>query len=325
MFHLCWSYVRNYYYCIANKPQLTGIILMLHRVCDKDDNRLFPNENMKVSPSVLDAFLRQAKEKYDFVRLEEVPERMKARQTRPFMAFTMDDGYFDNYTNALPIFKKYNIPYTIFVTTDFPDREAILWWYVLEDLLFEYPELKLSNGISYPSRTFEEKMLSFMAIRSEILKLDQFCIEKELGNLFPDYNIDWKGMCKSLCLSWDDIVKLKNEPLVTLGAHTQHHCNLKQLKTIDDVKSEVMSGVNILAKHIGSRPSVFAYPFGTANESGEREFKALSELDDIILSVRSCGGPVTDRHSDLYSLPRIMLTDKTKISDFRFFKGVYVD
>lgn len=42
------------------------------------------------------------------------------------MVFTMDDGYKDNYTNALPIFKKYNVPYTIFVTTNFPDRQAIL-------------------------------------------------------------------------------------------------------------------------------------------------------------------------------------------------------
>lgn len=84
----------------------------------------------------------------------------------------------------MPIFKKYNVPYTIFVTTNFPDRQAILWWYILEDLLLDHTEIILSDGKIYPSSTYEEKVSSFMEIRSVILKLDQLNLEDQLNELF---------------------------------------------------------------------------------------------------------------------------------------------
>ena len=51
------------------------------------------------------------------------------------IVFTLDDGYLDNYTNALPIFIKYNVPFTIYITTSFPDHKFTMWWYALEDII----------------------------------------------------------------------------------------------------------------------------------------------------------------------------------------------
>jgi len=41
--------------------------------------------------------------------------------TPKFICITLDDGYRDNYENAYPIFKKYNIPFCIYITTGFID------------------------------------------------------------------------------------------------------------------------------------------------------------------------------------------------------------
>lgn len=87
---------------------------MLHRVADWDDNNIIWNENMKVSPAKLDAILSEISRKYDVIRLEDVPSRLVSNHKRKFAVFTMDDGYKDNLTNALPVFKKHNLPYTIF-------------------------------------------------------------------------------------------------------------------------------------------------------------------------------------------------------------------
>ena len=241
------------------------------------------------------------------------------------MIFTMDDGYKDNYTNALPIFKKFNVPYTIFITTNFPDRQAILWWYVLEDLLLNNEEIILSDGRKYAAGNFDEKISSFMEIRSEILKLNQLNLKDQLNHLFVNYQINWESKCESLCLSWEDIKNLSHEPLVTLGAHTQHHYNLKQLKTEADIIQEVKSGIEIFYSHIGSYPTVFAYPFGSELEASIREFKTLSQIEGLELSVRSVGGFVTEKNiSERFSLPRLMLTDKMKINSLKYYKDIYI-
>ena len=120
-----------------NKGAL-GVVLMLHRVAEYNKSRLVPNEDLKVSP----AFLQKTIDKYKkagftFLSLDEVYDVIKEKNKieKPFVAFTLDDGYLDNYTTAYPIFKRNNVPFCIFVATDFPDKRAILWWISIENLI----------------------------------------------------------------------------------------------------------------------------------------------------------------------------------------------
>lgn len=295
---------------LFDNPTELGTIYMLHRVDTKDEQKLSANENMKVSPEFLERFINRLKEQgVRFLKLEDLPKYAKKYKKEKFVVFTMDDGYKDNYTQALPVFKKQNVPYTIFLTTDFPDNKAVLWWYELEELLLKNTEVILSNGNTYSARTREEKEASFLEIRSEILKLNQLDIINELNSLFSNYSINWTQKCRELCLSWDDVNSLKKEKLVTIGAHTEHHYNLKQLETMNDVKNEVLSGMKRCKQQTDLRSNVFAYPFGYITECGEREFNALSELP-FKLAVRSYGGTVRVKDlKNLYSLPREFLTE----------------
>ena len=289
---------------------------MLHRVDEYEEGHLWCNEHMKITPDFLDKVLGLLKEKFDIIPLTEVPARLQQKNKRKFVAFTMDDGYKDNFTKALPVFKKYNAPYTIFITTNFPDRQAILWWYELEDLLLKNDSITLSNGITYNSRNYDEKCNSFLKIREEILKLNQLDLINELNKLFANYTINWTGKCEELCLSWDDIKLLKNEKLVTLGAHTKNHYNLKQLDTENDVKNEILNGVERLQEIAGIKPIVFAYPFGSSNEAGEREYKILNGLD-FVCSCIAYGGACSKKSKNLSALPRYMMNKDFKIKDLK--------
>lgn len=306
-----------YHHTLKRPSKSLGFIFMLHRVDDFEEGHLWCNEHMKVSPGFLDSSISSIKEEYDIISLSEVPQRLLQKNKRKFIVFTMDDGYRDNFTKALPIFKKHNVPYTIFVTTGFPDKKALLWWYELEDLLLKNESVMLSNGVIYPAHNYQEKCDSFMKIREEILKLNQLDLENELNKLFSNYKINWTSQCEKLCLSWDDIKALKNEPLVTIGAHTKHHYNLKQLATENDVKEEAQAGVDLLKQKAGINPTVFAYPFGSSSETGEREFKVLSEFS-FACSCIAYGGPCTKKNTqNLSSLPRIMFKQEFKLEDLK--------
>lgn len=306
-----------YHHTIKRKQKSLGYIIMLHRVDEYEKGHLWCNEHMKITPVFLEKQIQQLKEEFDFIPLSKVPERLKQKNIRKFIVFTMDDGYKDNYTKALPVFKKYNVPYTIFVASDFPDKKAILWWYELEDLLLNNTSIKLSNGITYQARFYEEKCESFLKIREEILKLNQLDLENELNKLFDGYNIKWTSKCEELCLSWNNINQLKKEPLVTIGAHTQHHYNLKELETEEDVRNEVISGFNRVKEMTDIESPVFAYPFGSPSEAGDREFKILSELP-FVCSCKACDGACAKRNrKTCSSLPRYMMTKDFNIKDLK--------
>ena len=122
-----------------------------------EDNKLLPNENMKVSPLFLEKFIIELKSKgYEFISLDRLYEILKnGEKVEKQIVFTLDDGYEDNYKIAYPIFKKYNVPFAVYITTSFPEKKAILWWYILEDLIIENSEIILFDGLKYICKTEE--------------------------------------------------------------------------------------------------------------------------------------------------------------------------
>ena len=305
--------VKRFYYPIYYTVKFrnaVGYIFMLHRVSDIEPSKLFPNENMKVSPAYLDNFIRQAKKRFDIISISEIEKYLQTSTKKKFIVFTMDDGYKDNFTEALPVFKKHNVPFTIFVATNFPEKNAVLWWYELEDLLLANDEIILSDGSKYNCTTKSEKERAFLDIRLKILALNQEDLVNELNDMFCNYKINWSAKCEELCLSWNDLRKLKEEPLVTIAAHTAHHFNLKALKSEDAVTEEIQKGLDLFNEKLGIQSKFFAYPFGSDNEVSQREVNILEKMS-FSSAFLAYGGVMKDGYwrNKRFALPRIMLTE----------------
>lgn len=307
------SVVKRFYYPVyyaAKFRNSVGYVFMLHRVSDIEPNKLFPNENMKVSPAYLDNFIRQTKNRFNIISIAEIGKYLQTPQKKKFIVFTMDDGYKDNFTEALPVFKKYNVPFTIFAAANFPEKNAVLWWYELEDLLLANDEIILSDGSKYKCVTKVEKEQAFLDIRLKILALNQENLVNELNKMFCDYKIDWSAKCDELCLSWEDLQRLNKEPLVTIAAHTAHHFNLKALKSENAVTDEVQQGLDLFNGKLGMQPDFFAYPFGSDNEVSQREVNVLEKMS-FSAAFLAYGGAVKNDYwkKRRFALPRMMLTE----------------
>ena len=302
-------FINSYFCGIA-------VIFMLHRVVPFEKNRLFANENMKVSPKFLEKIILELKDKgYEFISLDELYDILQNQQkVDKKIILTLDDGYKDNYEIAYPIFKKHNVPFTIYLTTSFPDRNALLWWYVLEDLIIENDELVVED-MRYICKNYEDKNRVFLVIRDKILKLDQKNLLNELNNLFKSYKIDWFSKNEELCMSWEDVLNLSKDSLCTIGGHTKNHYAFNKLSE-DEIIDEVEGANKKIEEKIGKDIEHFAYPFGSINEVESREFEIMKRFHFKTVTTTRKGNIYLEHKKFIdCCLPRIMLVDKFRIID----------
>lgn len=296
-------------------------VFMLHRVENIDPNRLLANENMKVSPEFLEKFIiNSQKNGYEFITLNELSDLLSSNTSfKKKIVMTLDDGYIDNYTKAYPIFKKYNVPFIIYLTTSFPENTAIMWWYVLEDFLLQNKAIHLADGSSFTCVTLKEKNEAFLAIREKILKLDQKLLLSELLTLFDQYDIDWVAKTKELALSWAQIKIMTLDPLVTIGSHTKNHYAFNKI-TEDLIFEEIMGANKLIENEIGKKVEHFAFPFGSRNEVEASQINFVKSFNfKTVLTTRE--GNIFKKHKNyLYCLPRIMLTENIKSQNILLIK-----
>lgn len=296
-------FIQNYF-----RGMIT--IFMLHRVHPFELNKLSSNENMKVSPEFLDKFIVELKSKgYEFISLDRVYKILQSgEKVKKQIVFTLDDGYLDNYTVAYQIFKKHNVPFAIYITTSFPQNQAILWWYVLEDLILANDLLELSDGKMYECKSKGQKEVVFLEIREIILGFKKENFLDSLKELFCNYEIDWFGKNKELCISWEEIIELSKDELCTIAGHTKNHYALNQL-SIEEVKSEIIEANKLIEEKTGKKIEHFAYPFGSKVEIGRREFDIVKSLEFKTTTTTRRGTIHKEHKNHLECLPRVMLTE----------------
>ncbi len=290
-----------------------GVILVLHRVLpEKTYPRIIANSRIEITPRFLEQLIEFfLKRGYEVVSLDAVYERLTGDPGRPFVCFTFDDGYADAVEVIYPVFKKFQLPYAVYVITDFPDRKSILWWYMLEDLVLKQDPVRFSYGgkdYTVPTTTSADKEAAYDTIRALLLSVPSEQVGEVVDAVFSPYSVNSRDY-EDQQMSWDQIIELANDPLVTIGAHTVHHYNLKQL-TDEQVRWEIATSKKRLEEKIGRPVLHFSYPFGSPVEAGEREFSLAAECGfHTMTTVREGTLSGVDRdHMD--RLPRVEITGR---------------
>lgn len=208
-----------------------GRILMLHRVVEHRSEG--ENRELEITPEFLEQTIRDYKQKgCRFVSIDEVCTILeRGKVDKPFVCVTFDDGYRDNYTTALPILKKEQVPFSIYVTTGFIDNKQSMWWYPNERLGLsrdELLDLDAESLCTIGAHTITHPKLENLSVQEQRVEIKQSkqYLESLLGHpvdhfSYPhgSYNDDTMGVLKecgflTALMAWGGVVRRGDNPML---------------------------------------------------------------------------------------------------------------
>lgn len=155
---------------------------------------------MEVTLSDFEWQLRWLSENRSVVDLNTAVSKWHDTDSDRLVVLTFDDGYMDTYTTAWPLLRKYEFPFTLYLST------------------------------------------------------------QQIGG------IGLRGSDQPL--GWDEIETMMSSSLLTIGAHTHRHADLRTVST-DEVEEELATSDEIIESRLGVRPRHFAYPWGYWSQSAD--------------------------------------------------------
>ncbi len=298
---------------LAPYTQGTGLIFTLHQVRPQpaEPAPFAPNRILEVTPEFLEAVLDQVHDAdLDVVTLDEAADRLVRGKGRRFVCFTFDDGYGDNFQYAYPMFKARDLPFTLYVPTNYPDGQGELWWLALEQAVAGAGEdiAVMRDGETWrlPAKTLADKEQSFEEIYWWLRGLDEKTQRDAVRKIAEAHHIDLSAQCRAMIMSWDELRIMAADPLVSIGAHTKDHFAVAKLPETEAM-GQMVGSTDRIERELGTRPVHFAYPYGDPASAGPRDF-ALAEKAGFRTAVTTRKGMLFPGHKDhLTALPRVSL------------------
>jgi peptidoglycan/xylan/chitin deacetylase (PgdA/CDA1 family) len=296
------------------RPFVAGIgaILTLHHVRPPRLDRFQPNRLLEVTPSFLEDVIRYLRRSHlDLVSLDEMHRRLTAGDRgRRFVCLTIDDGYRDTLQWAYPILKRHQAPFAVYIPTSFPDRVGELWWLAIEAVIARNARVSLlidGQERGFECRTIADKRHLFDQLYGWVRSLKtEDELRRAVRDLSARYHVDIAAFCDELCMSWDELGRLAEDPLVTIGAHTVNHVMLAKVPE-KSARSEMEMSRSVIEASLGVRPDHLSYPVGDPTSAGPREFRIAAELG-FKTGVTTRPGVVFPEHREhLMALPRVSL------------------
>lgn len=146
-----------------------GKILMFHQV--ENDRKSWIDDNVSITcnsfRNLIETLISQGNE---FSSIDKIGFESNK------IYITFDDGFLDTFTNAYPILKKYNIPFCIFITTNYINMENYMSFEVLNSLAVEPLCTIGAHTLSHPLLRYESDNDSYNEINES-----KYFLEKYLG------------------------------------------------------------------------------------------------------------------------------------------------
>lgn len=281
-----------------------GVILMMHGV--HKDGEVPINKAGVISESYLGLVLETIA-KYDLepIRLHDLAERLKVQKKRRFVCLTFDDGYKNNLKLAVPLLEKYNIPATVFVTSNGMNGTLDYEWGALEYYLGGANSIAIDT-LGFETKSLDQKRQAYQKIAQTSLT-DYHIWKPKLLRFFNNQGIDLNALSKKNFLDYDGVQALAASPMIDIGGHTISHPMLAKLDESEALR-EMQQNKTDLEALLGQDIHSFAYPYGGTPACNSREF-ALAKRTGYKVAVTTRAGAIFEGHQEhLHALPRFCVS-----------------
>jgi len=282
----------------------SAVILIYHRV---DDPKIYPWAMNPIRIKHFEKEIEYLSNKYNVISLDFLVQIIRERRSIPNKAavITFDDGFKDNYLNAYPILKKYNVPSTIFITTGRIGTTELFWRDKINYALWSTSKDKIHSNIL--GDVLLQTMLQRRQAASAIKGTLENMLECERNIFIERFLKDLKvkippELSKSFMLSWDEVTEMSNNG-VEIGSHSVSHPNLVSIP-LEEAKREIINSKNCIEEKLDKSINAFAYPYGKSdsyNEATKKIVKASGYTHAVICASFS----LVRSDTDIYELERI--------------------
>jgi len=297
-----------------------SFIISYHHVLPEDDEMIsFLQPGMYVTTKTFEQHIQYLTEHYKIIPLDQLNDLNEENTC----IITFDDGWADNYHYAYPILRNYNVPATIFLSTNligtnkwpWPDR---ICYYIRNSELHEIEELINILNDHLNKRQFPDVIsLNLIPKNRSIIIEHVIAILKDIphvciGNLMIEIDNYMRHQYVALSkirpwLTWDSIQEMSLGG-ICFGAHTHNHLILKNIQR-DYAEIEINLSFETIEKWLHQRPSCFSYPNGAYNE----KIISILKHNGTTHAVTTRPGPICESESHL-TLRRIMLHNDISIT-----------
>jgi len=296
---------------VENLLESPAIILIYHRVADLEDD----SQQLAVKPRNFSKQIHYLKNNFNLLTVEEFAGIIINQKKLPqrSILLTFDDGYADNYLNAVPILESNKVQSLFYITTSMLNNEEETWWDKLEQIFILNSRLpsKLSVEINEKQYIFDtssgsqiEKTYKALHQILKYLKIDERI--KVIKQLAERKGTDTIARPTHRFLTSGELKKMSLSKSVIIGAHTHTHTPLSILRA-EEQRDEITTSVRLLEEITGKKVEHFSYPFGLKKDYNKDTINICKEIGFKFV----CANYYSQVHSwtDRYQLPRILIRD----------------
>lgn len=300
------------------KKSLT--VINYHRIANLED---FPDSfqpNISASPQGFDEQMQYLMKWYQVISLDDLIEYLINRiPLPPYPALiTFDDGYLDNYTNALPVLRKHDLPAIIFLTSGYISSRLPFYW----DLACYCFNHSRKDSILFPNnqeRKWGSEIEKKKILQEWIETLKQLDETEKLRwvNKLPEImgvSIP-ENQYQNMMLTWEHVREMKSMK-IDFGAHTITHPILTRIP-IEQVRKEVIGSKQKIEEELKHPVKSFAYPNGTNYDFNKQIVKVVKEMG-ISTAFTLLKGPIllSEVIKEPLAIRRIFISHRHTIAHF---------
>jgi len=221
--------------------------------------------------------------RYDLLDLEELVRRLgeDGRSLNRAVAFTIDDGYYDQSSIAARVFAAFDCPVTTFVTTGFLNGDLWFWWDQLDFVLRHTDRRRLIVPLSHRELDLRRTGTGWHDAKVALTALCKTVADPRADVVKPlaavaEVKVPARPPDKYAPMTWSQVRACETSGM-RFGPHTVTHPILSLVSDAQS-RSELVDSWNRLRAEARAPVAVYCYPNGRARDFGRREIDVLNAL-----------------------------------------------